>query len=54
MTADMPSRIDELIATGRARPALRRLGDLPVPEPRSPGDPILSGELAKTRRTERY
>ncbi len=54
MTADAPRGVDELIATGRARPALRPLTDLPVPEPGKPSDPIVSEELEEMRRAERY
>ena len=38
----------------RARSARRRLSELPVPEPRRPGEPVLSEELAEMRKAERY
>lgn len=47
------SRIEALVAAGRARRARRRLGDLPVPKRRKPGEPALSEELARMRQAER-
>jgi len=48
------SRVDALIAAERARPALRRLNDLPAPSRRRRGRPSLSEELDGMRQTERY
>jgi len=50
MTAIPSSRLDGLLASGRARPARRRIGDLPAPA----GGPRLSEELAAMRAAERY
>lgn len=49
-----PSRIEAMVAEGWARPALRRLSELPVPEPRQPGEPVLSVGLQEMRSIERY
>ena len=48
------SRLEALIAAERARPALRRLSDLPVPARRQRGRPSLSEELEEMRHAERY
>ena len=48
------SRIEALIAAERARPAQRRLSDLPRPARRRPGHAALSEELAVMREDERY
>jgi len=48
------SRIEALIAAERARPARRRLRDLPPPARRRPGRSSLSEELERMRRDERY
>ncbi|CAN5207086.1 type II toxin-antitoxin system Phd/YefM family antitoxin [soil metagenome] len=48
------SRIEALIAAERARPARRRLADLPAPAPRRKGRSALSEELKRMRQTERY
>ncbi|GMQ97795.1 MAG: hypothetical protein BMS9Abin17_0298 [Acidimicrobiia bacterium] len=48
------TRVEALIAAERARPALRRLGDLPAPSRRRRGRPSLSEELDGMRQTERY
>lgn len=48
------SRVEAMIAAGQARPALRRLSELPVPEPRRPGQPVLSEQLEAMRSAERY
>ncbi|MDQ3499375.1 MAG: type II toxin-antitoxin system prevent-host-death family antitoxin [Actinomycetota bacterium] len=48
------SRIEALIAAERARPARRRLADLPAPVPRRKGRSALSEELKRMRQTERY
>ncbi len=50
MTAIPSSRLDGLLASGRARPARRRLSDLPAPT----AGPKLSEELAAMRAAERY
>lgn len=43
------ARLEQLVGAGRARPAKRDIGGLPVPEP----GPDLSGELAAQREAER-
>jgi prevent-host-death family protein len=48
------SRVEALIAAERARPALRRLSDLPSPAQRRSGQPRLSEELEDMRQAERY
>ncbi len=48
------TRIEALIAADRARPALRRLSDLPAPSRRRRGRPALSDELAEMRQADRY
>jgi prevent-host-death family protein len=48
------SRVEALIAAERARPALRRLSDLPLPARRHRGQPTLSEELEDMRPAERY
>jgi len=48
------SHIEALIAAERARPALRRLSDLPAPSRRRQGRPSLSEELDGMRQSERY
>jgi prevent-host-death family protein len=48
------SRVEALIAAERARPALRRLGDLPAPRRRRRGRPTLSEELEGMRQAERF
>jgi antitoxin (DNA-binding transcriptional repressor) of toxin-antitoxin stability system len=50
MTAIPTSRLAGLIAAGRARPARRRLQDLPPPA----AGPSLSAELEAMRADERY
>ncbi len=50
LTAIPSSRLDGLIASGRARPARRRISELPAPT----GGPKLSDELAAVRAAERY
>jgi len=50
LTAIPSSRLGGLIASGRARPAGRRLSELPAPT----GSPTLSDELAAMRAAERY
>lgn len=47
------SRVEALVAVERARPALRRLSDVPAPKRRSRGRPTLSEELEDMRRAER-
>ena len=46
--------VEDLVATGRARPARRRLSDLSLPEPMQPGESSLSEGLEEMRRSERY
>jgi prevent-host-death family protein len=48
------SRADALLAADRARPARRRLRDLPAPARRRRGQPSLSDELEGMREVERY
>ncbi len=48
------SRVEALIAAERARPALRRLSDLPAPARRQRGRPSLTEELDEMRQAERY
>jgi prevent-host-death family protein len=48
------SRVEALIAAGRARPALRRMSEVPAPPHRRRGRPTLSEELEEMRRAERY
>jgi len=48
------NRVEALIAAERARPALRRLRDLPPPARRRRGRPTLSEELEGMRQDERY
>jgi len=50
LTAIPSSRLDGLIAAGRARPARRRISDLSAPT----GGPKVSDELAAMRAAERY
>jgi len=50
MTAIPKSRLQALIEAGRARPARRRLADLPAPDP----GPDLSSTLSDMRDDERY
>lgn len=47
------TRLETLLESDRARPALRSLGELPPPARRRRGRPPLSDELAEMRRTER-
>jgi prevent-host-death family protein len=48
------SRTEALVAADRARPALRRLSELPAPARRRRGRGSLSEELAEMRQAERY
>lgn len=48
------SRTEALVAADRARPALRRLSDLPAPARRRRGRRPLSEELAEMRSAELY
>ena len=48
------SRIEEMIAEGRARPAHRRLSALSAPARERPGQPALSQRLQGMRNAERY
>ena len=48
------TRIETLVAADRARPAVRRLSELPAPVRRRRGRPALSGELTDMRNAERY
>ncbi len=51
----MPSdQLSGMVASGRARPAQRSLGDLAPPAKRRRGQPPLSEVLAKLRDDERY
>jgi prevent-host-death family protein len=50
MTPIPASRLEALVAEGSARPAARRITDLPAPAP----GPDLSRVLAETRAEERY
>lgn len=50
LTAIPASRLQQLIASGKARPPRRDIGALPAPEP----GPDLSAELAAMRDSERY
>jgi antitoxin (DNA-binding transcriptional repressor) of toxin-antitoxin stability system len=47
------SRIEALLAADRARPALRRLKNLPAPARRRRRQTTLSQELEEMRQTER-
>jgi prevent-host-death family protein len=48
------SRIEALIAADRARPAMRRLSELPAPARRRTMQPAPSDVLQDMRRAERY
>jgi len=48
------SRVEALIASGRARAALRPLGELPAPPRRRRDRSPLSEVLAEMRQAERY
>jgi len=48
------SRLDQLVAAGRARPAKRSWSQLPAPVRRGAGRTPLSGVLADQRDAERY
>ncbi len=48
------SRLGELLASGRARPAKRRLSAIPAPARRKPDRRSLSEALAEMRDAERY
>ena len=50
MTAIASSRLEELVAAGRARPARRDVTKLPAPAP----GPSLTRELEAMRAAERY
>ena len=50
MTAIVASRLEELAASGRARPALSDIAALPAPQ----AGPRLSEELEAMRAAERY
>lgn len=50
MTAIPASRLEALVAAGRARPARRKIEDLAAPEP----GPDLSAELRAMREAERH
>jgi prevent-host-death family protein len=54
MVPVVSDRIEALIAAEKARPALRRLSDLPAPSPRRRGRPPLSETLEAMREAERY
>jgi len=48
------SRVDALISADRARPAIRRLRELPPPARRRRGQATVSEELQGMRQPERY
>jgi len=48
------TRLEALVASGRARPARRPLAELPPPARRRSGQPTLSETLAEMRDAERY
>lgn len=48
------SRVEALVAAGRARAAKQSLADLPAPAKRRPGHPTLSAVLAEQRVDGRY
>jgi prevent-host-death family protein len=48
------SRVDALVLADLARPALRRLSELPEPAPVRRGRPSLTDELERARSAERY
>ena len=48
------TRLESLVASGRARPARRPLAELPPPARRRAGQPTLSETLAEMRDAERY
>jgi prevent-host-death family protein len=48
------SRVEALVAAERARPALRRLSDLPAPARRRRGRLTPSEDLERMRQDERY
>lgn len=50
MSAIPASRLEALVESGQARPAQRRLADLPAPEP----GPDVSKTLEELRTSERY
>ena len=54
MVPVVSDRIETLIAAERARPALRKLGDLPAPTARRRGRPSISDVLEETREAERF
>lgn len=47
------SRLEALVSAGRARPARRKLADLPAPTRLGRGGAALSEELERMRQTER-
>ena len=47
-------RLEQLVASGQARPPKRSLRDLPPPTARRPGAPPLSQVIAEQREAERY
>ncbi|MFV2064279.1 MAG: type II toxin-antitoxin system Phd/YefM family antitoxin [Chloroflexota bacterium] len=48
------SRVDALVSADRARPAIRRLRELPAPARRRRGQATVSEELQGMRQPERY
>ena len=48
------SRVEALVAAGRARPPKRSLADLGTPPKRRRGQPSLTSVLAEMRDEERY
>jgi prevent-host-death family protein len=54
MVPVISGRIEALLAAAKARPALRKLGDLPSPAARRRGRPLISEVLDEMREAERY
>jgi prevent-host-death family protein len=54
MVPVISDRVEALIAAEKARPALRRLADLPAPSRRRRGRPPLSEVLETMREAERF
>jgi hypothetical protein len=54
MVPVISGRIEALVAAEKARPALRKLGDLPAPAARRRGRPSVSEVLEDMREAERY
>lgn len=54
MTPLSSDTVEDMITSGRARPPLRHLSDLPAPKRRRRDQPSLSAELEDMRQAERY